>query len=70
MRYPTIEQIKQADRLTVCRWWRFLPLDWGLKASNDDVDKALELQKTLGDRFKEVGGFTSEISKQIGWDQP
>lgn len=69
MNYPTIDQIKNADRLTICRWWRFLPLDWGLKATNDNLDEALKLQEALSNRFKEVGGFNTSISKQVGWDE-
>lgn len=69
MNYPTIDQIKSADRLTICRWWRFLPLNWGLKAADDNLEKALELQDALSKRYKEVGGFNTEISKKVGWDE-
>ena len=57
--YPSKEQVETADRMQICRWYRFLP-----SATNttdaETMDKIVE-------RFKELGGFTPEISKAIGW---
>jgi len=59
MIYPTIEEVNKASRLEICRWWRFLP---------SPVNKAqAEVNVRLAERFKEVGGFTTQISKQLGW---
>lgn len=67
--YPkTIEEIKSADRETICRWWRFLPLNWASEVTNEDFEKAMELNNALSNRFDEVGGFTPSLSKKIGWD--
>lgn len=59
MRYPTEQQVKDADRMDVCRWYRFLPI-----AENETEAK---IEKLVYDKFKELGGFTPEISKAVGW---
>jgi len=59
MKFPTIEQVNNADREQICRWHRFLP--------TADNDPDAEVQKRLWERFNEVGGFTPELSKRIGW---
>jgi hypothetical protein len=56
-----IEAIKGMSHEQLCRAWRFSPS--GTKI----------LQGKAGDYFKErlfkeLGGFTPEISKKIGWD--
>ena len=53
-------EIDQMSRIEMCRLWRFAELGNPL------------LQEEAGDYFKnrlfkELGGFTPEISKQIGW---
>ena len=73
MKYPTLNEVNTASRYQICYWWRLLPSP-GSRA----VDKPehifrpiLEAEKVIMDRiaerFKEVGGFTPEISKSIGW---
>lgn len=57
--YPTIEEVKNADHLQICKWYRFLP-----SADNDNWDA----QDLIYNRFHEGGGMTPEISKKIGWD--
>ena len=57
---PTIEEVEKADREQICRWWRFL--------GSPTTDEEVIVMNRIAERFREVGGFTPEISKQIGWD--
>lgn len=59
MSYPTIEEIDAADHEQICRWWRFLP---GVRTGTD-VRSMNRIAVRLGD----LGGFTPELSKKIGW---
>ena len=58
-KYPTMEQVEKADRLSLCRWYRFLP--------SAETEEHVKVQKRIYDRTWELGGFTPEISKTIGW---
>lgn len=58
--YPTMNQVEEADIVQLCRWYRFLP------ASTDAGEQLV--MKRICERTVELGGFTAEISKQIGWD--
>lgn len=60
MSYPTMIEVEAADRETICMWHRFLfsPID----------SIELKIINRINERFKELGGFTPEISKQIGWN--
>lgn len=60
MNYPTLDEINAAGRTQICRWYRFLK-----SAVNDSEEVLLN---RICERFKELGGMTSEISKQIGWN--
>jgi len=60
MRYPTKEEIPKLSRHRICELHRFLP--------SPRNDKEEESNRLLLDRFKYFGGFTPEISKDIGWD--
>lgn len=62
MNYPTMKEVEEADRVQLCRWYRFLP-----SPKYDNVDKEEEILNKIVARWKEVGGFTPEISKKIGW---
>ena len=61
MKYPTLKEIEKADRLQICRWYRFLDLA--------ETPEQLEVIEQLHKRFTEMGGFTPEISKTIGWTE-
>lgn len=74
MNYPTLEQVEQADRYQLAVWYRFL------RSPGDDMnhmnpnypDHILEQAKIMTricNRFKEMGSFTPELSKLIGWDR-
>ena len=57
--YPSMDNVNDADRITICRWWRFLRSP---KSENEQM-----IMDRIAERFKAFGGFTPEISKQLGW---
>lgn len=61
-KFPTLQQVENADPYQLGRWHRFLP------SAETDADRAI--QTRIGQRFNKLGGFTPEISKAIGWDKP
>jgi hypothetical protein len=61
MDYPTLAQVAAADRVQVCRWWRFL--------AGPDTDEKLKIMSAIAKKFNEYGGMTPEISKQINLEQ-
>lgn len=73
MKYPTLEQVENADRNQLGEWYRFLESPgW---SHLNDPDKFYEVMKNevkimdrIVDRFKEMGMFTPELSKKIGWE--
>lgn len=58
--YPTPEEINKADRNEICRWYRFL------RMPKNPYEEFLLVR--ICERFRELGGFTPEISKQMGWN--
>jgi len=56
-----IAKINSMSRLEVCKLWRFAPV------GHRYFDITNPLHTVFEARFKELGGFTPEISKQIGW---
>lgn len=62
MNYPTLEQVEAANQMTLCCWYRFLPIP------DNPTDGKLDIINRIFDRVHEGGGFTPEISKAIGWD--
>jgi len=60
MNFPTLERVETADRYTLCMWHRFLP--------SATTYETVVIQDRIFERWKEVGGFTPEISKSIGWE--
>lgn len=60
MYFPSLEEVESADRYQICKWNRFLP-----SAETKDHQA---IQSRIWSRFQEVGGFTPEISKSIGWE--
>ena len=59
LNFPTLEQVETADRYTLCKWHRFL--------SSADTEEKEKIQTRIFERWGEAGGFTPEISKQLGW---
>ena len=70
--YPTLEQVNSAKHVQLGYWYRFLPSP-GTSAINKAnfnvlLNKQALIMNRIVERFKELGGMTSEISKKIGWD--
>ena len=59
MKYPTLEEVENADHEQICRWMRFLKV-----SGNPEEQKVIV---RLCERCDEFGGFTTVISKKIGW---
>lgn len=72
MEYPTIEDVEQADRLQLAKWYRHLPSpgfqmrEISLIAINRQPDSEKKIMARIVERFEEFGGFTPEISKAVG----
>jgi len=71
--YPTLERVDEATHLELCRWWRFLDSP-GMSAIGCNnycgvKREETEVMNRIGERIKELGGFNSVISKQIGWQK-
>lgn len=59
IKYPEgMVEVNFADRLQVCKWYRFLPLP-----SNSFERMIID---RITERFYDVGGYNVEISKEIG----
>jgi hypothetical protein len=72
--YPTIEEVNRASRRQICYWWRFLPSPGSNAIDTPNFFVALDaeamIMNRIAERFKELGGFSPEISKTIGWKKP
>jgi len=73
MLYPTLEEVKKADREQLARWYRFLGspglnyIDEGQDIFEKKMEEERVIMNLIAQRFSEFGGFTSELSKKIGW---
>ncbi len=56
-----IQKINQMSQIEMARLWRFGSRD------NKYFDSTGPYAEIFQKRFTELGGFTPEISKQIGW---
>lgn len=69
--YPTLVEVEQADRMQLCAWWRFLPSPGTRAMDTPEFERVLAeeavVMECIAQRFREVGGFTPEISKALGW---
>lgn len=72
MRYPKINEVEDASRMQLCRWHRFLPSPGQSAIGNSNFNEVLEheakIQSRISERLAELGGFTVEISKALGWE--
>jgi hypothetical protein len=57
--FPTMEQVEHATKEQLARWFRFLP--------SGDTEEQQHIQDRIGERFKELGGMTPDLSKKIGF---
>lgn len=71
MNYPTREQVEVASLFDLCRWWRFQGGPGLGRIGHDDFQETMERESILmvriGERIKELGGWTPDISKRLGW---
>jgi hypothetical protein len=58
-----IKIINNMSREEMCHLWRFAP------AGHKYFQRGNELSEIFEKRFKELGGFSPEISKSIGWEK-
>jgi hypothetical protein len=66
MDFPTKEQVEQADREQLARWYRHLVPT----ASLDEPAKKNAQRKILqriGERFRAIGGMDEKLSQKIGY---
>lgn len=59
--YPTLKEVESADQYQICAWHRFLP--------SPISDEQIKIIDRLCVRLADLGGFTPEISKGMGWKQ-
>ena len=73
MNYPTKDEVEQASHMQVCQWYRFLPSPGtsALGGNRSQFEARMAQERVVMDRiverFNELGGMTTEISKAIGW---
>jgi hypothetical protein len=71
MQYPTLEQVELASTFQLCEWTRFLHSPGGKALDSPNFHQILESEGKVMDRIcarlKDLGGFTPEISKKLGW---
>lgn len=72
MRYPTFVEVEVASHEQLCRWYRFLPSPGASAIGTNNVQRVLDGERLvmgrIVERVKELGGFTPEISKELGWE--
>ena len=78
MKYPTMEQVESARIMQLCEWTRFLPSPGQNAIGKDEAwfndetfDSIMQREVAVMDRIlerqKELGGWTPQISKSLGW---
>jgi hypothetical protein len=55
---PTVEEVENADKEQLARWYRFLP--------SGETAADQKIMKRIAERFEKLGGMTVELSKKIG----
>lgn len=58
--WPTLDEVYAASREQLGRWYRFLP------GPQDDAQGGII--QLICRRFQELGGWSPDLSKRIGWD--
>jgi len=74
VKYPTPAQVEQATHRELARWYRFLASPGSYTDSDIpavEYTRILQREEAVLNkiilRFKELGGMTPELSKEIGW---
>jgi len=56
--FPTTQEVEEADKEQLARWYRFLP--------SGETAADQKIMKRIAERFEKLGGMTAELSKNIG----
>jgi hypothetical protein len=73
MKYPSDEEVQNAEHMQLGEWMRFLPSP-GIHhiGDGDDFQGMMQQEsailKKIAVRFEEAGGWTPTISKSVGWE--
>lgn len=71
MKYPTQAEIEKASHVQLGTWVRYLPPPGQGAIGQRDVFKVMKeeqrLQALILMRFGDCGGWTPEVSKDVGW---
>jgi len=57
--FPTLEQVEQASREQLARWFSFLPAG--------ETPEQKKIMDRINQRFKKLGGMTPELEKKTGY---
>jgi hypothetical protein len=57
--YPSLEQVQDASHEQLARWYRHL------QSPQDEAQ--VKVMERIVERFQQLGGFTPELSKRVGW---
>lgn len=73
MQYPQLSEVETADRLQLARWMRHLDSPGLAAVQSEDfpevVDREAAILKRISERFRELGGWSVEVSKAVGWER-
>lgn len=77
MKYPTEDQVNIATKIQLGTWLRFLPSPGitllhitDLQKFEEESEKQLDIINLIYYKFyTELGGWTPELSKTIGWEK-
>ena len=55
--FPTIQEVEQANKVQLARWYRFLP--------SGETPADQKIMRRIVKRFEKLGGMTAQLSKRI-----
>ena len=61
MKWPTLLEVKNADKFQLAVWYRFLPLC--------ETEEQVDVINLVFSRFAAMGGFDPALSKAVGLDK-
>lgn len=74
MPYPSLEEVERADKVTLAKWFRFLPAPGTSvhrKRSTREFEEVwrneMYILNRILERFEQEGGMTPDLSRIIGW---
>lgn len=70
--YPSAEQIEAADKNQLGGWIRRLPSPGLWAVERDDFETVLAAENKAMERilarFRQMGGWSPDVSKAVGWE--